>query len=49
VFGVFPSPAKARRAAVGFPLDQTFVCETISRDSYRRLIQGRTAVRVRRD
>jgi len=40
VFGVFPSPAKARRAAVGFPLDQTFVCETVSRDSYRRLIQG---------
>src|ERR1700751_3460823 len=37
VFGVFPSPAKARRAAVGFPHDQTFVCETISRDSYRRL------------
>jgi 4-diphosphocytidyl-2-C-methyl-D-erythritol kinase len=42
VFGVFPSPAKARRAAVGFPLDQTFVCETISRDSYRRLIQSRS-------
>jgi len=40
VFGVFPSPAKARRAAVGFPHDQTFVCETISRDSYRRLIPG---------
>jgi len=42
VFGVFPSPAKARRAAVGFPLDQTFVCETVSRDSYRRLIQTRS-------
>src|SRR5215813_2057810 len=42
VFGVFPSPAKARRAAVGFPLDQTFVCETISRDSYRRLVHGRS-------
>ena len=40
VFGVFPSPAKARRAAVGFPLDQTFVCETVSRDSYRRLMRG---------
>jgi len=40
VFAVFPSPAKARRAAVGFPHDQTFVCETISRDSYRRLIPG---------
>jgi 4-diphosphocytidyl-2-C-methyl-D-erythritol kinase len=49
VFGVFPSPAKARRAAVGFPLDQTFVCETISRDSYRRLIQRRSASRTRRD
>jgi 4-diphosphocytidyl-2-C-methyl-D-erythritol kinase len=49
VFGVFPSPAKARRAAVGFPLDQTFVCETISRDSYRRLMQSRTALRAPRD
>jgi 4-diphosphocytidyl-2-C-methyl-D-erythritol kinase len=36
VFGVFPSPAKARRAAVGFPHDQTFVCETISRKRYAR-------------
>jgi 4-diphosphocytidyl-2-C-methyl-D-erythritol kinase len=36
VFGVFPSPAKARRAVVGFPHDQTFVCETISRSSYAR-------------
>ena len=44
VIGVFPSPAKARRAAVGFPQDQTFVCETISRDSYRRLMQSRTVV-----
>ena len=41
VFGVFPSPALARRAAVGFPSDQTFVCETISRDRYLRRIQGR--------
>jgi 4-diphosphocytidyl-2-C-methyl-D-erythritol kinase len=39
VFGVFPSPALARRAAVGFPSDQTFVCETISRDRYKRLVQ----------
>ena len=46
VFGVFPSPAKARRAAVGFPLDQTFVCETVSRDSYRRLMHSRTALRA---
>jgi 4-diphosphocytidyl-2-C-methyl-D-erythritol kinase len=40
VFGVFPSPAVARRAAVGFPHDQTFVCETLSRDRYFRLIKG---------
>ena len=40
VFGVFPSPAMARRAAVGFPHDQTFVCETVSRDRYSELIQG---------
>jgi 4-diphosphocytidyl-2-C-methyl-D-erythritol kinase len=40
VFGVFPSPAMARRAAVGFPHDQTFVCETLSRDRYSRLIKG---------
>jgi len=40
VFGVFPSPAMARRAAVGFPHDQTFVCETLSRDRYLRLIKG---------
>ena len=39
VFGVFPSPALARRAAVGFPSDQTFVCETISRDRYKRLVK----------
>jgi 4-diphosphocytidyl-2-C-methyl-D-erythritol kinase len=37
VFGVFPSPAMARRAAVGFPHDQTFVCESVSRDRYARL------------
>lgn len=39
VFGVFPSPAKARRAVVGFPHDQTFVCETISRSRYARLMK----------
>jgi 4-diphosphocytidyl-2-C-methyl-D-erythritol kinase len=44
VFGVFPSPAKARRAAVGFPLDQTFVCETVSRDSCHRLIRSRASL-----
>jgi 4-diphosphocytidyl-2-C-methyl-D-erythritol kinase len=40
VFGVFPSPALARRAAVGFPDDQTFVCETLSRDRYVRRMLG---------
>src|SRR5262249_38722528 len=40
VIGFFPSTAKARRAAVGFPQDQTFVCETISRERYVRLVQG---------
>jgi 4-diphosphocytidyl-2-C-methyl-D-erythritol kinase len=40
VFGVFPSPAMARRAAVGFQDEHTFVCETISRDRYLRKVQG---------
>jgi 4-diphosphocytidyl-2-C-methyl-D-erythritol kinase len=39
VFGVFPSPAKARRAVVGFPHDQAFVCETLSRSRYARLLK----------
>lgn len=49
VIAVFPNPAKARRAAVGFPLDQTFVCETVSRDWYRRLMQSRTVLCAPRD
>ncbi len=48
VIGVFPSPAKARRAAVGFPQDETFVCETLSRAKYVRLTQGRTGKGARR-
>jgi 4-diphosphocytidyl-2-C-methyl-D-erythritol kinase len=40
VFGVFPSPAMARRAAVGFQGDQTFVCETLSRDRYLHAVTG---------
>jgi len=40
VFGVFPSSAKARRAVVGFPHDQTFVCETISRSRYARVMKS---------
>jgi 4-diphosphocytidyl-2-C-methyl-D-erythritol kinase len=44
VFGVFPSPAKARRAVVGFPHDQTFVCETISRSRYARRMRSAMVV-----
>jgi 4-diphosphocytidyl-2-C-methyl-D-erythritol kinase len=44
VFGVFPSPAKARRAVVGFPHDQTFVCESISRSRYARLMKSALVV-----
>ena len=44
VFGIFPSPAKARRAAVGFPNDQAFVCETISRSRYARLMKSASVV-----
>jgi len=40
VFGVFPSPAKARRAAVGFPDDQVFVCESISRSQFARAMKS---------
>jgi len=40
VFGVFPSPAKARRAAVGFPNDQVFVCESISRSKFARSMKN---------
>ena len=40
VFGVFPSPAKARRAVVGFPNDQAFACVTISRKRYERLTKS---------
>jgi len=44
VFGVFPSPAKARRAVVGFPHDQAFVCETLSRSRYARLMKSASVV-----
>jgi 4-diphosphocytidyl-2-C-methyl-D-erythritol kinase len=44
VFGVFPSPAKARRAVVGFPHDQTFVCETMSRTGYARRMKSAIVV-----
>ena len=38
VFAIFPSPAKARRAAQQFPNDQVFVVKTLSRDEYRRAL-----------
>jgi 4-diphosphocytidyl-2-C-methyl-D-erythritol kinase len=44
VFGVFPSPAKARRAAVGFPDDQVFVCESISRSQFARAMKSAKVV-----
>ena len=40
VFGVFPSPAKARRAAVGFVYDQSFVCESVSRSKFARSMKS---------
>ncbi len=39
VFAVFRNPAQARRAARGFLRDQVFVCETLSREQYRRAQQ----------
>ncbi len=44
VFGVFRSPAQARRAAEEFPREQVFVCETLSREEYRRAQRGRDRV-----
>jgi 4-diphosphocytidyl-2-C-methyl-D-erythritol kinase len=41
VFGIFPNPAQARRAAQGFPGDQVFVVETLSREEYRRAFGSR--------
>lgn len=41
VFGLFPSPAQARRAAYQFPDDQVFLTETVSREEYRRALRGR--------
>jgi 4-diphosphocytidyl-2-C-methyl-D-erythritol kinase len=40
VFGIFTSPAKARRAARIFPEDAVFLCATISRKAYRRALWG---------
>jgi 4-diphosphocytidyl-2-C-methyl-D-erythritol kinase len=41
VFGIFQSPAQARRAAFRFPDDQVFLTETVSREEYRRALRGR--------
>jgi 4-diphosphocytidyl-2-C-methyl-D-erythritol kinase len=38
VFGLFRSPAQARRSAFGFPEDQAFVIETINREDYARIM-----------
>ncbi len=38
VFGVFPNPAQARRAALLFPDERVFVVQTIARESYRRAL-----------
>ncbi|MBI3405666.1 MAG: 4-(cytidine 5'-diphospho)-2-C-methyl-D-erythritol kinase [Acidobacteria bacterium] len=42
VFGVFRNPAQARRAARSFPEDTVFVCETVSREDYRRALQWKS-------
>jgi 4-diphosphocytidyl-2-C-methyl-D-erythritol kinase len=44
VFALFRSPAMARRAAQGFPQDQVFVCDTVSRGEYRLAQQGRGGI-----
>jgi 4-diphosphocytidyl-2-C-methyl-D-erythritol kinase len=44
VFGIFTSPAKARRAARMFPEDAVFLCTTISRRAYRRALWGASGV-----
>jgi 4-diphosphocytidyl-2-C-methyl-D-erythritol kinase len=40
VFGIFSSPAKARRAARMFPEDAVFLCATLSRRAYSRALWG---------
>ena len=39
VFGLFRSPAQARRAAVSFPDDQVFLVETLAREDYVRALR----------
>jgi 4-diphosphocytidyl-2-C-methyl-D-erythritol kinase len=45
VFGLFRSPAQARRAAIGFPDDQVFVVETLAREEYVRALHSPVSVR----
>jgi 4-diphosphocytidyl-2-C-methyl-D-erythritol kinase len=40
VYGIFTSPAKARRAARLFPEDAVFHCATLSRKAYSRALWG---------
>ncbi len=41
VFGICRNPTMARRAAQGFPKDQVFVVETLTREDYRRHLRWR--------
>jgi 4-diphosphocytidyl-2-C-methyl-D-erythritol kinase len=43
VFGIFPSPAQARRSARLFPEDEVFLCSTLSRKAYARALWGSAA------
>ncbi len=43
VFGVFRSPAQARRTARAFPEDSVFVVETLSREDYGRSLGWRAS------
>jgi 4-diphosphocytidyl-2-C-methyl-D-erythritol kinase len=43
VFGVFQTPAQARRSARQFPEDQVFLCSTLSRKAHARALWGSTA------
>ncbi len=43
VFALYRSPAMARRAAQGFPQDQVFLCEFVSRGKYSRAQRGGSA------
>jgi 4-diphosphocytidyl-2-C-methyl-D-erythritol kinase len=40
VFGLFRSPAQARRAAFGFPEDQVYLVDTITRSDYVRAVRS---------